>query len=205
MNKDPCFYCTKENWDLDEYTPAKAYKRKDLETSHIKRKRGRPKKIKSNEELECVKVKRKNLRAGKIFKCPHCVKTFTRQHRVSIHIKLRHGFECSICNLKSVYSFHPKKRIHFVPIDFVCRVPSQQKLKQHQNIHEDGFDIRLRQKLEEVSAIDTNDVRPDERELIWNKFDLKCDECSVEFRALNEAQVHYLNAHNNNRSVITMF
>lgn len=84
-------------------------------------------------------------------------------------------------------------------------MPSQQKLKQHQNIHQDGFDIRLRQKLEEVSAIDTNDVRPDEREIIWNKFDLKCDECSVEFRALNEAQVHYLNAHNNNRSVISMF
>lgn len=92
-------FCTKEDGDLDE--------RKDLETSLIKRKRGRPKKIRSNEELEFVKAKRKNLRAGKMFKCPHCVKTFTRQHRVSIHIKLRHGFECTICSLKSVYSFHP--------------------------------------------------------------------------------------------------
>lgn len=84
----------------------------------------------------------------------------------------------------------------------VYRVPSHQKLKQHQNVHEDGFDIRLRQKLEEVTAIDTNDVGPDEKEIIWKKFDLKCDECLVEFCALNEAQVHYLNEHNNNRGYI---
>lgn len=33
-------------------------------------------------------------------------------------------------------------------------------------------------------------------------FDLKCDECPIEFQTLNEAQVHYMNVHNNNRGYI---
>lgn len=80
--------------DVDEYTPAKDYKRKTLETDQPKRKRGRPRKIRDPNEPP------KNYRKGKIFKCPHCVKSFTRRHRVAIHIRLRHGFECVTCNLK---------------------------------------------------------------------------------------------------------
>lgn len=86
--------------DGDEYTPKKAYRRKNLEIKQPKRKRGRPKKVRSAEELKFIKEKKENWRAGKIFKCPHCQKKFTRQHRVSIHIKLRHGFECATCALK---------------------------------------------------------------------------------------------------------
>lgn len=65
-----------------------------------------------------------------------------------------------------------------------------------------GFDIKLRQKFDEIAAIDTNDVDAVLRETIWKNFDLKCDECSTEFQALNEAQVHYLNEHNMNRGYI---
>lgn len=87
--------------DGDDYTPAKAYHRKELEALQPKRKRGRPRKFKTKEQAEQQKkIKRENWRTGKIFKCPHCVKTFTRRHRVSVHIRLRHGFECAICNLK---------------------------------------------------------------------------------------------------------
>lgn len=92
-----------EEDDGDDYTPAKAYHRKDLDASasQPKRKRGRPRKYKTKEEAEHQKkIKHKNWRDGKIFKCPYCVKTFTRRHRVSVHIGLRHGFECAICNLK---------------------------------------------------------------------------------------------------------
>lgn len=65
-----------------------------------------------------------------------------------------------------------------------------------------GFDIKLRQKFDEIAAIDTNDVDAVLRETIWKNFDLKCDECPTEFQALNEAQVHYLNEHNMNRGYI---
>lgn len=85
---------------------------------------------------------------------------------------------------------------------FQFRLPSEQKLKQHLNIHEDGFDIKLRHKLDEITAIDTNDVKPDEKEAIWKRFDLNCDECKTEFKGLNDAQVHYLNEHNNSRGYI---
>lgn len=60
----------------------------------------------------------------------------------------------------------------------------------------------MRQKFDEIQAIDTNDVHSTEREAIWAKFNLKCDECPTEFQALNEAQVHYLNEHNNSRGYI---
>lgn len=86
--------------DGDDYTPSKAYRRKDLETQQPKRKRGRPKKIRTAEELKLMKAKKENWRAGKIFKCPHCPRSFTRRQRVSIHIRLRHGFECATCTLK---------------------------------------------------------------------------------------------------------
>lgn len=82
---------TKDNDDGDDYVPYKDSKRQNF-ASQPKRKRGRPRKIRDPDE-----VKRKR---GRIFKCPHCIKSFTRRHRVTIHIKLRHGFECSICNLK---------------------------------------------------------------------------------------------------------
>lgn len=53
----------------------------------------------------------------------------------------------------------------------------------------------------EVSAIDTS-IEEHERETIWKNFDLKCDECPITFETLNEAQVHYLNEHNNNKGYI---
>lgn len=89
--------------DTDDYTPAKAYRRKDLDTSQPKRKRGRPRKypkLTKEEANRMKKSKRENWREGKIFKCPHCVKTFTRRHRISVHIQLRHGFACNVCDLK---------------------------------------------------------------------------------------------------------
>lgn len=86
--------------DSDEYTPQKDYKKRLCFVEKLKRKRGRPKKIRSPAEYEDGKRKKKNWREGKIFKCPHCVKTFTRRHRVSIHIQLRHGFDCPVCQLK---------------------------------------------------------------------------------------------------------
>lgn len=64
------------------------------------------------------------------------------------------------------------------------------------------FETKLRQKLDEISSIDTNDVEPDEKEKIWNQFDRKCDQCPTEFNTLNEAQVHYLNEHINNRGYV---
>lgn len=48
-----------------------------------------------------------------------------------------------------------------------------------------------------------HDVEPEERDAIWAKFNLKCDECPTIFQELNEAQVHYLNEHNNSRGYIT--
>lgn len=92
-----------EDDDGDDYTPAKSYKRKDLAAVQPKRKRGRPRKQRTTEETSqksMKKVKHNNWREGKVFKCPYCVKKFTRRHRVSVHIRLRHGFECAICNLK---------------------------------------------------------------------------------------------------------
>lgn len=62
--------------------------------------------------------------------------------------------------------------------------------------------MKLRQKFEEIAAIDTNDVDAVERETIWKNFDLKCDECPIEFHALNEAQAHYLTEHNQNRGYL---
>lgn len=56
--------------------------------------------------------------------------------------------------------------------------------------------------MDEIAAIDTNDVEPEEKEAIWKNFDLKCDKCATQFQALNEAQVHYLNEHNISRGYI---
>lgn len=85
---------TKDDDDGDNYTPAKDYKGQNMR-SQPKRKRGRPRKIRDPNEPT-----RKKCRNGRVFKCPHCVKSFTRRYRVAIHIRLRHGFECTICNLK---------------------------------------------------------------------------------------------------------
>lgn len=76
------------------------------------------------------------------------------------------------------------------------RLPSELKLKQHLNIHEEGFEAKLREKLDEITAIDINDLSPSEKDAIWTQFDLKCDNCTVEFQNLNDAQVHYFNEHN---------
>lgn len=69
-------------------------------------------------------------------------------------------------------------------------------MKQHLNIHEEGFESKLRQKLDEITAIDINDVSPSERDEIMKQFDLKCDNCTVQLQNLNDAQVHYFNEHN---------
>lgn len=85
--------------DSDEFTPAKHYKKKPkLEPGQPKRGRGRPRKIRDPaEELE-----KGNWRNRKIHKCSHCPKKFTRRSHVTVHIRKRHGFECSICNTRCV-------------------------------------------------------------------------------------------------------
>lgn len=67
--------------------------KKIKETKTEKRGRGRPRIIRTPSEEARIK-KRK---IGQ-FKCPHCVKFFTRSNRVAAHIKTRHGFKCDVCN-----------------------------------------------------------------------------------------------------------
>lgn len=64
-------------------------------TKVVKRKRGRPKKV-----LAPGEVRQKWKRPTGRFKCPHCVKYFTRSYRVNVHIQLRHGFGCKSCDAK---------------------------------------------------------------------------------------------------------
>lgn len=78
----------------------------------------------------------------------------------------------------------------------MVRLASELKLKQHLYVHEDGFEEKLRQKLDDITAIDINDVSPNEKDEIMSQFDLKCDNCTAEFQNLNDAQVHYFNEHN---------
>lgn len=85
---------------------------------------------------------------------------------------------------------------------FLDRLSSEQKLKQHMSIHEEGFEIKLRTKLEQVMAIDINEIDTNARELIMKKFDMKCDMCQTEFCSLNEAQSHYFSIHNNLRGYV---
>lgn len=81
--------------DSDEFTPAKAYQRNRRLPGQPKRGRGRPKKIRDPaDEI----VDGSNWRNRKIHKCPHCIKKFTRRSHVTVHIRKRHGFCCSICN-----------------------------------------------------------------------------------------------------------
>lgn len=84
----------------------------------------------------------------------------------------------------------------FFTFKLVLRLASELKLKQHLNVHEEGFEVKLRQKLDEITAIDINDVSSNEKDEIWAQFDLKCDNCTVQFQSLNDAQVHYFNEHN---------
>lgn len=66
-----------------------------LKTKKIKtekRGRGRPKIIRTPSE----EARMKKRKIGQ-FKCPHCVKFFTRSSRVAAHIKTRHGFKCDVC------------------------------------------------------------------------------------------------------------
>lgn len=65
-----------------------------------------------------------------------------------------------------------------------------------------GFESNLRQKLDDIVGIDINDVSFEERDAIWQNFDRHCDDCSTEFESLTEAQVHYLNEHNNGRGYV---
>lgn len=65
------------------------------------RKRGRPKKI-HPPGVEPQKWKRPTGR----FKCPHCVKYFTRSYRVNIHVQLRHGFQCKSCDARYTSYLH---------------------------------------------------------------------------------------------------
>lgn len=84
--------------DSDEFTPAKHYHKQKLPAGQPKRGRGRPRKIRDPaEELD-----KANWRNRKIHKCPHCTKKFTRRSHVTVHIRKRHGFECSICNTRCV-------------------------------------------------------------------------------------------------------
>lgn len=64
----------------DEYLPTKTYNKSNW-IHQPKRKRGRPKKIRPPDEINLDKSKQRNWREGKIFKCPHCVKKFTRRTR----------------------------------------------------------------------------------------------------------------------------
>lgn len=57
-----------------------------------KRGRGRPKIIRTPSEEALFKSRR----IGQ-FKCPHCVKFFTRSSRIAAHIRTRHGFKCNMC------------------------------------------------------------------------------------------------------------
>lgn len=83
--------------DSDDFTPAKAYKRNQKVTpGQPKRGRGRPKKIR--DPVEEGAAEGSNWRNRKIHKCPHCIKKFTRRSHVTVHVRKRHGFECSICN-----------------------------------------------------------------------------------------------------------
>lgn len=83
--------------DSDDFTPLKQYQKKQRLPAQPKRGRGRPKKIRDPaDELAAGS----NWRNRKIHKCPHCVKKFTRRSHVTVHVRKRHGFECSICNTR---------------------------------------------------------------------------------------------------------
>lgn len=86
--------------DGDEYTPARAYQFKSSTILPPKRPRGRPRKIHRVPDDDRHGGKRMNWRDGKVFKCPYCVRKFTRRNRVNVHIQIRHGFECAVCNVK---------------------------------------------------------------------------------------------------------
>lgn len=60
-----------------------------------KRGRGRPKIVRTPSE-EALWQRRDYGR----FDCPYCVKFFTQRKRVNVHIRTRHGFECSSCGAK---------------------------------------------------------------------------------------------------------
>lgn len=45
-------------------------------------------------------------------------------------------------------------------------------------------------------AIDINEIDSKKKDAIMRNFDMKCDNCQEEFQSLNEAQSHYLSAHN---------
>lgn len=59
-----------------------------------------------------------------------------------------------------------------------------------------GFESKLRSKLEQVMAIDINEIDSNKKDAIMKNFDMKCDNCQEEFQSLNEAQSHYLSVHN---------
>lgn len=82
--------------DSDDFTLAKLYQKKQKLPGQPKRGRGRPKKIRDPAEEQ----DRANWRNRKIHKCPHCIKKFTRRSHVTVHVRKRHGFECSICNTR---------------------------------------------------------------------------------------------------------
>lgn len=67
-----------------------------------KRKRGRPRKE--------VKAARKGPRGT--YKCPYCVKWFTRRHRVDIHCKLKHGHQCDLCDYRAATELKLKRHKH---------------------------------------------------------------------------------------------
>lgn len=58
-----------------------------------------------------------------------------------------------------------------------------------------GFGERLRKNLEQVIAIDISNVEPEKAQEIWSNFDMTCEKCPMQFRTLNEAQMHYPTAH----------
>lgn len=65
-----------------------------------------------------------------------------------------------------------------------------------------GFEARIRLKLDQILAIDCNDIDPDTKAAIIAKFDMKCDNCDAVFESLGEAQSHYIVKHEITRGYI---
>lgn len=62
------------------------------------------------------------------------------------------------------------------------------------------MEAKLQNRLEEVNALQVIDSYKIED--YWNQFDMKCDNCPVEFQSLAEAQSHYVSEHQVQRGYI---
>lgn len=65
-----------------------------------------------------------------------------------------------------------------------------------------GFELRLRNKVDEIVAFDVNEIGSDQVEIHSKNFDMTCDQCTAQFQSLSEAQTHYFTSHDKARGYI---